>query len=117
MIDENITGNMIYRIAQYDVDGEVTYTSVVGSNCVIAKEGIINVSSNNGGNIINVLTNIEGPFVSYVYDMNGRLIDYVNVSLDGQGTFQIDLSTAEAGIYQLQIVAENGRYTERLIKR
>ncbi len=49
-----------------------------------------------------------------IYDLRGRKI--TSVSIDNQGTYQIDLSTFESAMYFVKITTEDGSVTKRIIK-
>lgn len=102
--DGNPVANSLYRIAQYDIDGSIKYTSILRSSCD-NKEGI-QVWPNPVADVawINITTGSAVQATIRLYDAKGSLLHISKRSLM-PGTNQLSVSVEKfaKGIYELKI--------------
>jgi hypothetical protein len=106
-----VNANNIYRLAQNDITGDITYSAPVtigysstssnGSLTVYPNpsKGIINVSVNSG----NTST---GGYMADIYSTSGTLIKHETVTA---ATWSDDVSAFDLGIYIIQVKDSNGK--------
>ena len=102
--------NIYYRLKAISISGEVVYSNV------------ISIKANNGGEkafkvstIVHDEVTVDATqnFDYRLADMSGRIIQ---VGKGKSGTNTINLNTSPNGIYLIQILSNNQRQTERIIR-
>jgi len=107
-----------YRIAQYDADGKVHYTSIVRSSCD-RKDGI-NLWPNPTQDIawLNINTSASNKVTVKLYDVKGSLISVQAATLlPGSNQLSVSVEKLSAGIYELRVEWDMNKVkTFKLIK-
>ncbi|MDF2187915.1 T9SS type A sorting domain-containing protein [Paraflavitalea sp. CAU 1676] len=109
-----------YRIAQYDLDGRVTYTSAVIFNCALAE--VCQVGPNPFLQTFTLRIQSSRNDQAYIKVMDARGVVVVKRSVNllrGVNQFDVDLHQAASGAYLLTIEWVNDRQlkTIRLVKQ
>lgn len=112
--------NDFYRIAEFDIDGSVQFTSVIRATCNITE--VFKLSPNPFHDIvfINIFTDKQSHMRIKVLDSKGSLVKLQELSvLQGNNRFRIDLRSLVNGIYLIQAEWNNGqsRKTVQVIKQ
>jgi hypothetical protein len=106
-------GTTYYRLAQYDVDGEVHYSEIRSVN----KEGISGVKIVPNPN--------NGSFQVYLQGLGKNEAKFVILNSLGQAVLHADnsdenntvnIQAFSPGIYYLQVISDNGIFVEKIIK-
>jgi len=105
-----ITGNNTYRLAQSDINGNITYSSLVTigySN--ISSSGYFSVYPNPSKSIINVLVNpttaTNANYTADIYNTSGVLLDH---RILNTYTWTEDVSSYKEGVYIIALKNLNG---------
>lgn len=106
-----LAGIGYYRLAQYDFDGQLTYSNIISIE--FNSDLNVLVYPNPFNNEINVQVLSETPITIYVYDVLGRKVKEI-VSVEDIITFGSDLNS---GCYVLGIHNGNKYYTVKVIKK
>lgn len=108
--DTNPVQNSYYRIAEFDFDRRVQYTSILRSSCdtrdvfkvwpnPVNKIAFINISANNGS-----------PAIIKVFDNKGALIKIQKATLlQGSNQINVDMKKWSGGIYHIVAEWNNGQ--------
>ena len=110
-VDNNpVTGNNIYRLAQSDVNGNITYSSLVTIGYAnVTSNGYFSVYPNPANNIINVMinstTSTNKNYIADIYNTSGILMDHRVLNAD---TWTEDVSGYREGVYIIALKNTNG---------
>ena len=107
--DNSPIENSYYRVAEYDADGSVQYTSVLTSACSVA--GALNVWPNPFHNkvFVNITAAGRSQAVIKVFDSKGALIKIERATVvPGANQFGVDIASFANGVYQLAVEWGNG---------
>ena len=109
-IDGNPAQKIYYRIAQYDQDGKVYYSSILRSPCSTREFFTVWPNPFHSDFFIGVGTNSSSEAVVLVYDSRGALIKTAKTTLlQGMNQLSIDLPNATAGIYTVAVKWNGGK--------
>lgn len=119
--DNNPATGAQYRIAQYDFDGKVKYTSIVRADCDVDKDAL-QAWPNPFQQIFTIRIDARQTSAALlkVMDAGGRVIINRQVSLQrGINQFELNLQKAAVGVYMVTVEWANGQQvkTMRLIKQ
>jgi hypothetical protein len=115
--DNTVTTGSYYRIAQFDIDGRVQYSSIIPLSCD-GQDGL-KVWPNPFTDVlfVNIVSGSRSPVSIRVYDIKGALVSAKQVNiLPGSNQFSIDLKALSNGAYQLVIQWNDGQVTRAIIK-
>lgn len=108
--DLNSSQDNFYRVAGFDMDGTVKYTSVLRSSC--ASKDIFRLWPNpsRGTVFIGIVTDAPSTVVVKVFNSNGSLVKQHAASvLQGNNQFSLDLSSLANGAYTVTAEWNNGQ--------
>lgn len=107
-----LSGKNYYRLAQQDLDGNKTYSSVV--NLEFSTSGYYTLGNNPGNGIYKLNIQSSQLFEITVLDITGKKLLSTTASA---GVHQVDISNYAAGTYLLRLTNGNVTFTEKLIKQ
>ena len=118
--DTNILQNVHYRIAEYDRDGKVQYSSIIQPSC--NKAEVFNVLPNPTQSVtfINIVTQTQSKILIQLFDSRGTLVKLQRKVLSpGNNQFSVDMTPLANGVYHLRVTWNNGRIqkTMQLVKQ
>ena len=110
-VDSNpVVGNNIYRLAQNDINGNVTYSSLItiGYNSV-SSNGYFSVYPNPSKDIINILVNSKAAttanYTADIYNTSGGLMDHRVLNTY---SWTEDISSYKEGVYIIVLKDNSG---------
>lgn len=109
--DKTPVQNGYYRIAEYDLDGTVNYTSVVRSSCNTTNDAV-SLWPNPVIDIVTVqiITANQSQAVIRVFDSKGALVRIQKAAvLPGTNQLRVDMGSLANGVYTLYIGWNNGK--------
>lgn len=119
-VDNNAAANGYYRIAEYDLDGNTTYTSVL-KNAGCNSQEAIKIWPNPVGDVlyINMTVHTASEAVIRFFDGKGALVKQQSAGLiRGSNLVAFDVKGIAAGLYFATITYNNGeQQTEKVIKK
>src|SRR4030095_95419 len=108
--DNSPLQNGLYRIAEYDLDRRVQYTSVIRSSCSTPDVFSLRPNPFHDFVFINLIAGNESQATIKVFDSKGALVKVQRTNvLQGSNLFNIDLKSMTNGIYHLEIDWNNGQ--------
>ena len=110
--------NNFYRIAQYDLDGRMQYSSVLRSSCNAT--GMFSIGPNPVRDIlfINIVTGNQSQAVMKVFDSKGALVKTQREKvLQGSNLLSLDMTALANGVYSLSVDWNNGQIEKWLHRR
>lgn len=121
LTDNSSLQNGFYRIAEYDLDGNVRYSAVLRSSC-IAKDELFSLWPNPTRDkiFIHIVATNESPAILKIFDSKGALIKMQRANvLRGSNQLSIEMASFANGIYLVSAVWNNGqsKTTIRVVKR
>ena len=119
--DNNSLQNSFYRIAEYDLDGNVRYSIVLRSSCTATDE-VFSLWPNPVRDriFINIVTSYESQAMIKVFDSKGALVKIQRANvLPGSNQLSIEMASFANGIYSVSADWNNGqsRKTVRVVKQ
>ncbi|HEU5167729.1 MAG TPA: T9SS type A sorting domain-containing protein [Chitinophagaceae bacterium] len=108
--DNNPVQNSFYRIAEYDLNGRVQYSSILRSSCNTTD--IFKLWPNPVRDVvfINIVTGSESKAVIKVFDSRGALVKEQRATvLQGSNQLSIDMRSMAKGVYSLTAYWNNGQ--------
>ena len=106
----SVKQNIYYRIKAVSITGQVVYSNVISLKSGNSSQGIFTVSTMVHSEVtINATENYQYKLA----DMNGRLMQ---AGTGKQGTKTININNSPNGIYLIQLISNNQRTTERILK-
>jgi hypothetical protein len=112
---DNNTKNTFYRIAGYDIDGKMQYTSVLRSPC--GSTDMLRLWPNPAQRtvFINIVADEASTASIKVFDSKGALVKQQQAAiLRGNNQFSIDIAALPAGVYALTAEWNNGQMKNTL---
>lgn len=118
--DNSPVENSLYRIAEYDVDGKVQYSSQLKSSCNTPGAFTLWPNPVHDKLFIGIVTGNDASQATIkVFDNKGALVKEQQANLlPGSNQLSVDMSTLPNGIYNISAVWNNGKDTKtaRIIK-
>lgn len=119
--DHNSLQNSFYRIAKYDLDGNVRYSIVLRSSCAATDE-VFSLWPNpvRDRAFINIVAGNESQAMIKVFDSKGALVKMQRANvLPGSNQLSIEMASFANGIYSVSADWNNGqsRKTARVVKQ
>ncbi|HQX95269.1 MAG: T9SS type A sorting domain-containing protein [Chitinophagaceae bacterium] len=109
-IDNNPVQNSFYRVAEYDIDGKVQYTSILKASCAVNDELKVWPNPFTDMVFVNINTNSRSTAIIKVFDGKGALIKTQTTALlQGNNQVNVAMEKLPAGMYQLVIEWNNGQ--------
>ncbi len=108
--DNNPLQNGFYRIAEYDLDGRVQYTSILRSSC--DARDIFSLWPNPVRDLvfINIVTNSQSPVIMKLFDSKGALVKVQKATvLPGSNQLSMDMQSLANGAYSLSVFWNDGQ--------
>ena len=107
--------NAYYRIAQYDHNGSVEYTSAIRSSCIVKDLFSLRPNPTRDKLFISIVTTSESQAIIKLFDSKGALMKVATTSLlPGSNQFSFDIGRMANGFYQLSVDWNNGRSVKTL---
>ena len=105
-----VTGNNVYRLAQSDVNGNITYSSLVTIGYAnVSSNGYFSVYPNPAISVINVMVNSttapDKNYIADIYNTSGVLMDHRVLNTDA---WTEDVSSYREGVYIISLKNING---------
>jgi len=115
------SSNSLYRIVEYDYNGQTTLSSIVRGNCGQAKDAIsLYPNPSSSSSTLSVSLEHASKLTLRVMDSKGALIEQRNLQLpSGNSSIPLNVSQYAKGIYTVQVyVSYNGEVkTLKLIRK
>jgi hypothetical protein len=111
--------NAAYQIAEYDVNGRVTYTSMIRSACHLKEDWKVWPNPVTESVWFNIVTPTKSKVVIRIFDSKGALVlQQQNDLLPGHNLLKMGMSKMAAGSYQIVASWSEGqmRKTVKLLK-
>jgi hypothetical protein len=118
--DNNPVQNAQYRIAEYDLDGRIQYTSIIRSSCNITDVFSVWPNPLHEMIFLNITTSNESQATVKIFDSRGALVKMQKSTvLAGSNQFRIDTRTLPNGVYSLHADWNHGQIqkTIQIIKQ
>jgi hypothetical protein len=107
--DNNPGQNGYYRIAEYDLDGRVQYTSILRASCDAKDEFSLWPNPLLDMAYINIVTGNQSQVMIKVFDSKGALIKVQKANvLRGSNQLSVDMRSLANGVYLLSVEWNNG---------
>jgi hypothetical protein len=108
--DNNPVQNAQYRIAEYDLDGRVQYTSIIRSSCTITDGFSVWPNPLHEMIFLNITTGNESQATVKIFDSRGALVKMQKSTvLAGNNQLRIDTRALSNGVYTLHADWNNGQ--------
>jgi hypothetical protein len=120
LMDNNPIQNGYYRVAEYDLDGHVHYTSILRSSCNTKDVFSLWPNPVHEMVFINIASSNESRAVIKLFDSKGALIKIQKENiLQGSNQLTVDLRALPSGVYSLFVNWNNerARKTVQIIKQ
>jgi dienelactone hydrolase len=117
--DKNAVINSMYRIVQYDMNGQYTISSVIKSSCS-SKYGVVTLYPNPtiDNSALNVNLGQSTKLTLQIVDSKGALMHRSEIQLPaGNTTIPLNLSTYAKGVYNVNLQYNGEMKTIKLIKK
>ncbi|MFS8083448.1 MAG: T9SS type A sorting domain-containing protein [Ginsengibacter sp.] len=112
-----LSGSNYYRLKQIDMDGRITYSSIIKLDYTKFGWAVLgNPSSNNSW--VQVQMDKSANIIVQVVGMNGSVIQNTNEGKIEAGTYSIPLhlNNVSSGIYVLRLIVDGKSYSKEIIK-
>ena len=107
--------NAYYRIAQYDHNGRVEYTSVFRTSCNVTDRFSLGPNPTRDKLFINIATTSESKALIKLFDNRGVLMKVQKTTLlPGNNQISFDIGPMANGLYQLSVDWNNGQSLKTL---
>jgi hypothetical protein len=117
--DNNPLANgAMYRIAQYDIDGKVKYTSIIRSDC--GNKDLWNIWPNPVQEelFVNINAGTPAPVIIRIYNVSGAMVrEQHNALLAGSNQINVDMSRLASGTYHVVAEWRDSRKMMKVIKQ
>jgi hypothetical protein len=114
--DNNAIQGSFYRIAQYDIDGKVEYTSILRLSCNAREVFKVWPNPFNEMVFVNITVNVGSQAVIKIFDNKGSLIKTQKTTLlQGSNQINIDMKNLAKGIYHL-VTEWNGGQMKKAVQ-
>ena len=108
--DNNPLQNGYYRIAEYDLDGSLQYTSVLRSSCNATDLFTLWPNPVHDLVFINIVTANESQAIIKIFDSKGALIKKQQATvLQGSNQLPVDMRSLVNGVYLVSADWDNGQ--------
>lgn len=109
-IDNNPSASGIYRIAEYDIDGRVKYTSIIRSDCNSKEAWKVWPNPVTNELWLNITTSTESKITIKVFDNKGAMISLQqNNLLRGNNLLNVNMKKMAGGTYLILANWNNGQ--------
>jgi hypothetical protein len=118
--DNTPAQNNFYRIAEYDLNGRVQYTSTLRSSCNATDVFSVWPNPVNSTVFISIVTHSESQATIRIFDSKGALVKVQKATvLRGSNQLSADVKSLANGVYSLSVDWENGQMkkTVQLLKQ
>jgi Secretion system C-terminal sorting domain len=118
--DTSPVQNSYYRIAEYDLDGRVQYTSQLRSSCNTTDAFSLWPNPFHDLLFINIVAGNESQAMIKIFDSKGALVKVQRaIVLQGSNQLNVNMNSMASGVYQLLIDWNNGqtRKTVQILKQ
>ena len=105
-----VAGGTMYRIAEYDIDGRIQYTSIIRSDCEAKDSWKIWPNPVQEMLWVNITTTRASSATIKIFDSKGSLVrSQRNALLPGTNQLNIDMQKLPAGTYHVTVEWSNGQ--------
>jgi hypothetical protein len=118
--DNPITGTNYYRLNQWDIDGNGTYSEVISVNVLDDAYDMLSLFPNPTNGLTEVIYNSykKEEVMLNVVSFDGRTIINTSIKAErGGNRFDLDMSDQKNGIYFITITTNEKTYRSKLIKK
>lgn len=99
-----------YRIAQYDRDGTVRYTSILRSSCAMSDAFLVWPNPVKSNLHVSITSANASDAVIRIFDSKGSLVKYQSAGIvQGSNQLHMDVSAMAGGVYTLSVEWNNGQ--------
>ncbi len=108
-----------YRLKQIDADGKFSYSNIIAINPKASSINTVSVYPNPTRGIaqLNIQSTANSKAALMVMDLAGKIFLHANTDIvKGSQVIQLDLSKLVQGNYQLTVLLNNEKITQKLIK-
>lgn len=116
----NPSGKMYYRVAEYDIDGKVEYTSVLRSSCDAADSMSVWPNPAHSKVSVNIVSTRQSQVLLKLLDVKGSVVKTTKASLlKGSNQLNLDVASLPNGIYYLSAEWNTGQTsrTNKVVKQ
>jgi hypothetical protein len=108
--DDQPLSNSFYRLAQYDLDGKVHYSSIIRSRCSAESDIALWPNPASDKVVINIQSTNASAGLVRMFDSKGALVKIQRATiLQGSNQINVDMKKLASGVYQLAIEWNNGQ--------
>ena len=118
--DNSPVQNGYYRIAEYDLDGRIQYSSVIRSSCAVTQTFSMWPNPAREKIFVSISTDHESQAMIKIFDSKGSLVKMQKADLlPGNNVISIDMESVANGVYQLSASWDNGQTqkTKQVLKQ
>lgn len=108
-----------YRLKQLDADGKFSYSNIIAINPTTSTINTVSIYPNPTRGIaqLNIHSTASSKAAIMVMDLAGRIVLHANIDVvKGSQITQLDVSKLSQGNYQLTVLLNNEKITQKLIK-
>ncbi|HET9278648.1 MAG TPA: T9SS type A sorting domain-containing protein, partial [Flavitalea sp.] len=107
--DESPLANGFYRLAQYDKDGKVHYSSILKFGCNIQNDFTLHPNPASDKVVVNIQSVNTAQLQLRIFDSKGTLVRTKSlILLPGLTQFEIDIKGLASGAYLLEVRSTSG---------
>lgn len=116
--DNNPLSTNYYRLAEYDINGRVQYSSVLRASCSSADRFLVWPNPAHRDVYVSLKSNRSGTAVIRVYDSKGALVKEKRAAvLPGSNQVTIEMSALPTGMYSIVTEDNETRNTTKIYKQ
>jgi len=118
--DNSPVQNGYYRIAEYDLDGRVQYSSVIRSSCAVTQTFSMWPNPAREKIFVSISTDHESQAMIKIFDSKGSLVKMQKADLlPGNNVISIEMGSVANGVYQLSASWDKGQTqkTKQVLKQ
>jgi endoglucanase len=116
--DRTAGATNLYRVVEYDYNGQTTISSIVRGGCGIQSEVRLYPNPSKGSSALSIPLSQASSVRLQVMDSKGAVVQQKQIMLPaGNNTVPIDVSKYAEGVYSVQVQYNNQTKTIKLIKQ
>ena len=116
--DKTASASNLYRIVEYDFNGQQTISSIVRSNCSVRTELRLYPNPSAGNSTLSINLDRSSDVTIQVVDSKGAVMQQKQVLLPpGNSTIPLDMSNYPGGVYSINLHYNGEMKTIKMIKK